>query len=745
MSAQSGQPDISMAPLRDLRFLDLSTDLAGRLAAGLLAEFGAEVVRLAPPDHIDEDELRPAMLLADHLKIRHRIDGGQTDTGADELGDYDGCVYDDADALTAAGLNPGRRHILLFTPPYLPDDVPWPSHGDPSALLHAYTGFAAFQASYAGTPVDLTYPYISIVQGLWAAACAGAAVLEREGSGAGQTVEVNGAHAANILVGFLYGREESAPDQPRDIGPAGLNPLYTRYLASDGQWVFVGALGPKFAAAALRATNATHLLEDIRIANKIEQLWSPANRPWVFDHFTRYFAEEPAAHWIQLLEEHDIPCTVVCSREEFFADAQVRAIGMVRYAEVPEVGAVTMPSTPISSIECRAVPDREPAHQPATGTTHSDGSGPLAGMRVASFGTYVAGPFAAALLAELGADVLKIEPPTGDPWRVTGFVYNRGTRSLAIDLSTPSGRCVIDRVLGSCDVILNNFRLGVMDRLGLDFSRLETVNPDALSVAVTAYGTVGPLAHKPGYDTVLQAAAGTMCAQGGYDEPVILSLPVNDHTTAVVGALAVVMGLVDRARTGMVRHLSTSLAATAVYLQLTDLVTFPGRPTPRVGGADFPGPCRDDQFHSTADGWVRVRAAPALHTGVLSETQWQELRVALPTLPTAEALRRLHAANVPAVNARTVSEVCTDSRLREAGLVERHITVSGIPYTQPGRVADFSRTPAVPDPLAPGLGEHTMEILCQAGYSSHEAEILTRDGVVACGSPLDLTFSAPYR
>ncbi|OHV56744.1 hypothetical protein BCD48_43630 [Pseudofrankia sp. BMG5.36] len=163
------------------------------------------------------------------------------------------------------------------------------------------------------------------------------------------------------------------------------------------------------------------------------------------------------------------------------------------------------------------------------------GRGPLDGLRIASLGTFVAGPFAAALLAELGADVIKVEPPDGDPWRMNGFVYNRGTRSLAIDLSAAAGRATFDDVLRGTDVVMNNFRLGVMDRLGLGAKRLASLNPSLISVDVTAYGAAGPAAEKPGYDTVLQAAAGIMTAQGGRDEPVVVSLPVNDHTTAVVG------------------------------------------------------------------------------------------------------------------------------------------------------------------------------------------------------------------
>jgi crotonobetainyl-CoA:carnitine CoA-transferase CaiB-like acyl-CoA transferase len=734
-------------PLTGLRALDLSTGLAGRLAGGLLAEFGAEVTRVETSVDAAKDIL-PQYIYADHAKtVRVAADSELATVVRAEMSRSDVCIADGRDALIRHGVEVSDAHVVLLTPPYLADETPWTGGGESAPLLDAYSGFSAFQASYSGRPIAFTYPYLTIVQGTWAATCAAAALLEREQSGLGQAVEVNGVHAANIFCGFLYARPADASEPDRAIGPGGLNPLYTRYQAADGKWVFVGALGPKFARALLAATGSLHLLKDHRVEGRIDALWRPENRPWVFDYFIEYFAAKPAADWIDVLEAADVPCSIVAARERWFASEQVKAIGMVRDVEHPRVGPVRMPAVPIATMRHRAATSITPPLR--------SGHGPLGQYRVISLGTFVAGPYAAGLLAELGADVIKVEPPEGDPWRMVGFVYNRGTRSLAVDLSEPEGRSVLHDVLRTGNALLNNFRLGVMDRLGLDFAHLADVAQQVVSVGVTAYGEVGTEAPKPGYDTVLQAASGIMSAQGGADEPVVLSLPVNDHTAAVLGALTVVLGLLEQCRFGATHQLSTSLAATSVYLQIGDLVDYEGRPAHTLGSTDFPGPTPYDRIYPTRDGHVRVhhrdlaRIVPHHEATPLgadpAERALAWLGGELTERTTEDALTWLAAMGVPAVKARTITDVCRDTSLYDQALLEHRVSTSGIEYSQPGRLATFSRTPQRPHPDAPGLGEHSAELLTELGYTTDRIRDLVRDSVLVTGQPLELEFAPPYR
>jgi crotonobetainyl-CoA:carnitine CoA-transferase CaiB-like acyl-CoA transferase len=172
-------------------------------------------------------------------------------------------------------------------------------------------------------------------------------------------------------------------------------------------------------------------------------------------------------------------------------------------------------------------------------------------VRVLDLGAVIAGPYAGSLLAELGADVVKVEPPTGDSFRGPGFsAYNKGQRSLAIDLRRPQGRDAFLALARHADVVIDNYRPGVLARLGLDRDALAAVNPAIVSMSSTGFGDHGPLGEEAGFDPVLQAMSGMMRAQGGDDRPVFFSVPVNDVTTAASVALGVSAAVLHARRTG---------------------------------------------------------------------------------------------------------------------------------------------------------------------------------------------------
>jgi crotonobetainyl-CoA:carnitine CoA-transferase CaiB-like acyl-CoA transferase len=233
-------------------------------------------------------------------------------------------------------------------------------------------------------------------------------------------------------------------------------------------------------------------------------------------------------------------------------------------------------------------------------------AGPLAGFRVLDLGTVLAGPLAGSLLAELGADVVKVEPLAGDPFRVRGFVYNRGMRSVAIDLRTPAGRRSFRRLVRRSDAVLDNFRPGVLDRLGIDHESLESVNPGIVCFSLTGFGDRGPLRDKPGFDPILQAMSGMMTAQGGRADPVFYTVAVNDICGGALGALAVSLGLLHRLRGGEGQSITSSLVAISVFMQSGELVQAEGRALAPTGGPDFRGPSPLDRYYQGRDGWLRV-------------------------------------------------------------------------------------------------------------------------------------------
>jgi crotonobetainyl-CoA:carnitine CoA-transferase CaiB-like acyl-CoA transferase len=432
---------------------------------------------------------------------------------------------------------------------------------------------------------------------------------------------------------------------------------------------------------------------------------------------------------------------------------QIQSIGMRVEVDDPERGRVVMPGVPLVLSETpgsvRAPAPRLAQHDdgaghwsprsvPAGSPPPPSLSGPLAGVRVLDLGTILAGPFAGTLLAELGADVIKVEAPAGDAFREPGYVYNRGQRGLAIDLSSPAGQRAFHELVRSADVVLDNARLGVLERLHVDYATLAQINPRIVSLSITGFGVHGLLAAKPGFDPVLQAMSGMMTAQGGDSEPVLFSIPVNDVAAATWAVFGTGLALFHRARSGLGQRAWTSLAGCSAIMQAGELVRFAGRPPAVMGGRDFAGPAPYDRFYSVADGWVRVQAAD-------SSEPTRELLRSLGTLTREEAVSRLTAAGIPAAPARHPAELPSDPELSETQVFSEHCLQDGTPYFSTHRYAHFSRTEQSATLTSPGLGEHSRQVLVEAGLKPAQIDTLIEAGVVVEGRPFQLPTLTYYR
>lgn len=571
---------VTAEALDGVRVLDLSTGIAGPLAAMLLADHGADVIKAEPPAG-DPARAEPGFALWNRGKrgiiVDHRTDAGarrltRALAGADlcvvsePSADLAGTVLD---PTAAAADNPGL--IYLHTPPYL-TDAPWSGGRESSALLAAASGVAMRQVSYEERPVDLVYPHAVYAQGSWAAACGVAALLERRRSGFGQVVTVAGAHGTLVTSTGSLALDEGMPPRPTATGPGGPNPCYTRYACADGEWLFLAALTPKFQHAAFAALGVEDVLADERIDGHLDRLVLPENRGWVRARIAAAFAGRDRDAWLRALTEVDCPAGPLCRREDWLDHPQIAATGMRLELDDPERGRVVTPGVPLvltgtpgrvrgpaprlgehdgsgdGGADRDWSPRPLPAGRPRGGS--GDGSGPLAGYRVVDLGTILAGPYAGMLLAELGADVIKVEPPAGDSFRERGFTYNRGMRGLTLDLRDPRGRDAFDDLVRGADVVVDNYRPGVLDRLGIGYAALARVNPAVVALSNTGYGEGGPLSDRPGFDPILQGHSGMMTAQGGDDEPVFHTIPVNDVAAAALLVLATCLALHHRERTG---------------------------------------------------------------------------------------------------------------------------------------------------------------------------------------------------
>jgi crotonobetainyl-CoA:carnitine CoA-transferase CaiB-like acyl-CoA transferase len=765
--------------LESIQVIDLSYGIAGPTVGMFLADFGAEVIKVEPPagDPARAEAGFAAWNRGKKGVVADPASEGRRNWLAKLIAGADVCLISSADTLTRYGLDRWRllrdnpRLVLVETPAY-PGAAPWHGGQESHGLLAAILGVAWRQSSYDGTPVESVARFLLQVHGVWAAACAVAALVERERSGFGQLVNVTGANAAmQASIGSLS-INPVLPDPPTAIGPGGRHPTYTRFVAKDGKWLASGALGPKFETALLGALGLSWMLEEERMGGRIENLIRPDNLSWAQEHTAAAFRTRNRDEWLKIMTDLGIPCGPLADRQEWLDHDQVRAIGMRVEVDDPERGTVVMPGVPVN---LTGTPGRARGPAPVLGQDEGrvaarapkaapDGTppvseGPLAGFRVLDMGTFVAGPYAGALLAELGADVIKVEPPGGDPFRVPAFSVNRGMRSLVVNLQAPAGVDAFRKLAAASDVVVESLRPGVMAKLGIDYETLATAHRGIITVSLSAYGEGGPLSGRPGVDMVLQGMSGMMSAQGGDSEPVANTIAIIDVTTAAMLALSAVLALLHRERTGNGQRTWASLVGTATYLQTGEIVRCEGRRPACLGGRDYLGADPLDRFYQTADGWVRVQAAqPAQVTAQVLEAAGFEIDAALFAADPAAALDaalaglasdaaadRLNDAGVAAVPARRASSVMRDPRLMLSEFVHVRPAADGSLFVTPGRLASFSRTPRSGPMRSPGAGEHTRDVLRTAGLPDTDIDELLRSGTIAIGGPMPQSLPMSYR
>ncbi|MDT9592132.1 CoA transferase [Nocardioides zeae] len=660
-----------------------------------------------------------------------------------------------------AGVPATAVHVVM---PVLPDGTP----EDPylaNALLAARNGVARRQSSSDGGPVEAVYPHLAYVHGLWAATAALAALLERRRSGRGQRVVVDGVHGTLVAATTTLVVDPRSTPPLTAVGPGGPNPAYSTYRCADGRWLFLGALTDTFQRRAFAVLGVADVLADPRVADVGERLYAPENRGWVRDRIGAAFATRPRAEWLAALAAADCPANPVEDRATWLDHPQVVALGQRVELVDPEVGPVVMPGVPVDLDGPVRTPRPrvfvEDADWAAPAAVLAPGpdavGGPLAGVRVLDLGTVLAGPYAGMLLAELGADVVKVEPVQGDAFRLRGYPHNRGMRGLALDLRSPAGADAFRRLVRDADVVIDNFRPGVLERLGADHARLAALQPRIVTASITGYGDVGPLAGRPGFDPVLQALSGMMAAQGGDGPPVFSTVAVNDVTAAAATAFGALVALWAVRAGRAATHVDTSLAAIATFMQSGELVRHAGRPPAAYGSSDHRGPSALSCHRATADGWVRLHAASAATlvdagllaagtVGTLSPTELEDqLAAAAAAVPTAELVARVRSAGGWAEPSRTYAEVATDP----VALEREHLVPVRWPDGRttflPHRYARFERTQEKRTLLPPGLGEHSRQILREAGLTDLEVDAMLADGTTAESGPLASVADVGYR
>ena len=393
--------------------------------------------------------------------------------------------------------------------------------------------------------------------------------------------------------------------------------------------------------------------------------------------------------------------------------------------------------------------------------------GALSGIRVLELAHVMAGPVCGRMLADMGADVVKVEPPgTGDPTRAfappeaggtaAAFVMmNRNKRGIVIDLKTELGRGAAGRILARCDVVIENFRKGVMEDLGLGYESLREANPGLVYCQITGFGRTGPLADQRGFDLIAQGMTGllSVTGEGPGRPPVKCGPPLTDITAGILGAMGVVTALYAREFTGKGQRVDTSLyEAGLIQTFWQSAVALATGESPGPLGSAHPLAAPYEAL-PTADGWITVggwnqvnwlrllevlglgelAADPRFETNADRMKNLEELREILSRrLRTATAgtwLQRLEAANVPAGPVSSMIEA-----LRHPQTVAREMVVTvpqgGEPVETLGTPVKLSETPASVTRGAPVQGEHTEEVLEEYGFNGDEIAELRRTGAV---------------
>jgi formyl-CoA transferase len=386
--------------------------------------------------------------------------------------------------------------------------------------------------------------------------------------------------------------------------------------------------------------------------------------------------------------------------------------------------------------------------------------GALYGLRVIDVTQVMAGPFCSMLLADLGADVIKVEPPAGDSTRrmpaAVGTdspsfnAVNRGKRSVVIDLKTPQGVDALMRLTEPADVFVENFRPGVMAALGLDYARLAALNPRLIYASISGYGQTGPMRHKGGFDLVAQGVSGIMSVTGEPGgAPVKAGVPLTDLGAALFAGVGILAALEFRHRTGRGQHVDTSLLDAGVGLSVWEAAQyFSGRGIPeRLGSAHrmsapyqafrcadgfiTVGGANDRSFHRLCDvlGHAEWAAAPEFETDADRTRNREDLAGRIESItvtrPCGYWLARFDENGIPCGPINDYAEVLRDPQVLARDLVVdvEHPTLGRIKAL--GSPVKLSATPPDVRRRAPLLGEHTREVLAEAGFDESEIRRLT--------------------
>ena len=789
------------AALTGIRVVDFGQYIAAPLTGLLLADHGADVVRIDPPGGprlagaADGFYNRGKRRITLDLKHRADLDVARelvrradvvVENFRPGVMDRLGLGYDVASRANA-------RLVYCSIPGFAADDRrasvpgwegvvlaagagyrPIAEHWDPTGRLHA-------EIDDPGRPIFFDLPLASTFGGFSGAMAVVMALIARERSGSGQRVEVPLVEAFAEAWSSLLGMRKLVKDSPGALFPFALSNVSFR--CADGRHLDGAPLRHFF----IRFLEAAGVADEWRADGLLEFGAGPPD-PILQEQrerrFTTLIAGRPARVWDQLAVDHGLPFAMVRTPQEWMALEPARASGTIVELDDPEFGPTWMAGwavqvdDPGAALRPRHRPDADRAGvlaeldgpAPAridAGGGERDLSRPLQGLVVVDLTQVVAGPTAGRILADFGAQVVKVNNPS--PSANDAFMghHNRGKRTILLDIADPTGQEVLWRLIDDADVVLENFPPGRADRYGFGAEAVRIRRPDIVYSSISAFPATEAWGSRRGYENQASAATGISARYAGPGRwPLCLPHLINDASTGLLGAFATGLALLRRYRTGRGGQTATSLAQAATLNQgaYLFLITSEGAAGEEPSGVAGFGWNALQRLYRAEDGWfflgARFDQAADLATvpGLEGLTAWKSapdpdgalagaLAARFATAPLSRWIEPLRTGGIGAAPVNGFDQAALE--LLKRNVVLLHVDADGEEIPMPGIGRWLSATPAEAGPDPGPLGSQTIDVVVELGCSGDQVAALRARGVLrtpadplpetiggtGCGSP----------
>ncbi len=747
----------SQGPLAGVRVVDFGQYVAGPLLGMLLADQGADVIRVDPPGGPRWETPANAVLLRARRNIVLDLTDEVDRSRAVALTASADVLIENFRPGVVDRLGIGPSVAMRGNPGLVYVSLPGFGAGDPRVGVAAWEGVVmaaagAYVVPERQTPVFSALPLGSVFAALESAVAVVGALIARERDGLGQQIEMPLFDALFEAGGAHPVVERPGPFKYADFALAW-------YRCADGRYIALASAWFRHLEWFVRAAGCEAWIDE-GLVDYDRMMKDPHAVEEVKTRLVKLFSERPALEWEALGRAHGCSLVMPRSLTEWLSEDHPLAAGALVDGEDPQLGRVRMPgrAVKVSTYSDAKVESRHSAgadeadlrtaldellSEVASSTTTATSAAapatansapPLTGVRVLDLTRVAAAPTCTKLLAQFGADVIKIDTdPSGramvdEP--IGHDVVNRGKRSIRLDLKDSSDRDVFGVLLLTADVVVQNFTLGVDERLGIDESSVRRVAPDVVYTYLNSYGTVGPWAYARGYADLLNCATG-ICdrtigdveLQSGHpmlavDRP---RWPFTDYAAGALGAFATMLGLFQRGRTGIAPRVETTLERATTLEQVIYALDYEGRDIYEPRG-EAPGWSPLQRLYNTADGAVFVgahdsQAADLL--GALGADAIENLPDAFASASTKSVVDALGALDIGAHQVEQAGRLLADDGVAaKVGLrVEDQSETKGR-VLMVGPVARLSRTPSVAGPLAQPFGSDSAEIRRELGVSS---------------------------